>query len=820
MTTRRWLMVAVGTVAVLLIAGRALAGAYADYLWYDALGAGALWRTRLGAVVLLRGGAALGAGLFAFANLYTVRQSVVSLVFPRRIGNLEIGEEVPGKYLMGAAIGLSALLGVLLAVPHVDWTSAVLAISSGPFRETDPYFGRDLSFYVAWLPFEAALWTWAFLTVSVVAVAVVLLYALTPSLKWQRGSLYASAYVRRHSTVLAGLLLLLLAWSFRLDMYSLLTDGSGPDGGFGFVDHRVGIPGDTVLGLVTFGAGLIVVWAGFVGQFRLAGIAALTVVSLAVMVRQLVPFAVQHTGSETDRAARERPYIATRGGYTRRAFAVDVIDTSGHGDSAIAYPSLQAALPWVSAWDPGALARAIDAGRSGTDRGVRAAWRAGPGGLVADVVDPPSPGASVGAPWTIARVLAAGADDRGGPLRLAGGNASNMDDLTLEAPLVFPGATPFVMIPDSLSHSAGTSLESFWARLANAWSLQNFHILGGDLPQPKPTIVSHRDIRDRVDRVAPFFVQGRHIDPVLVGDSLYWSLDLYSSADTYPLSRHVTLAGSERAYLRHAGVAIVQASTGDISVVPDSVLDPIAATWVKRLPSLFGAWSSLPTGMRTLLAPPIDGLYAQATAFGRYGTASDNITRHVPTTDGADTSLTGDDLPIVLPGRQTTALVLPLVDETDRLRGLLIGMGGATHVTAWYPLATPGPRWPALLDRLRSADSAGAAAREGPVARGRVRVVPLRSGIAFVQPTYRWRPQSIPALNRLSVLVGDTARSIAAPGIAPPRGADVTPAARGATDSLSALYSTMRDALRRGDWAAFGKAFDALGRAIGQPPKP
>ena len=56
MTKRRWLMLALAAAAILLIAGRALAGIYADYLWYDSQGAVALWRTRLVAVATLRGG--------------------------------------------------------------------------------------------------------------------------------------------------------------------------------------------------------------------------------------------------------------------------------------------------------------------------------------------------------------------------------------------------------------------------------------------------------------------------------------------------------------------------------------------------------------------------------------------------------------------------------------------------------------------------------------------------------------------------------------------------------------------------------------------
>jgi uncharacterized membrane protein (UPF0182 family) len=70
------------------------------------------------------------------------------------------------------------------------------------------------------------------------------------------------------------------------------------------------------------------------------------------------------------------------------------------------------------------------------------------------------------------------------------------------------------------------------------------------------------------------------------------------------------------------------------------------------------------------------------------------------------------------------------------------------------------------------------------------------------------------------MLAGDTARSVAPPTgaaarvtaqplVSPPRG-DLKAA-------VSALYQSMRDALKRGDWAAFGRAFDALGRTLAQP---
>ena len=810
-------MLALAAAAILLLAGRAVAGAYADFLWYESVGAGPLWRARIEATAMLELGSAVIATLFAFCNLYAVRQSVVQLVLPRRLANLEIGEEVPGRYLIGAAITLSIVLAALLTFPSGDWMSFVLARWGRSFSETDPYFISDLGFFVYWLPFETALWSWAFVLVIVVGIAVVLLYALTPSLRWRSGSLHVSAYVRRHLTVLAGVVLLMTAWSFRLDMYSLLSSGSGPDGLFGYVDHRVAVPGDLLLSLAALGAALIVIWAGFAGQFRLAGISVLTTLAVAILVREIAPLVAEHSGTDAERTLRERAYTATRASYTRRAYAVDAVVRA---DSSVAFPNLAAALPWVPIWDQPALTRAVDVGRVSDDQPVPASWNATPSGMVAEIVGAPPAGASSRAPWTVARVRAAEADDRGAPVRVPGPGTASGEDMPLDAPLVYPGAPAIAIVPDSLSHTAGTPLESFFVRLAAAWSMQNFHILAQDLPQPSPTLISHRDIHERVALYAPFFEQGRRVQPLLLGDTLYWSVDLYSASDTYPLSLRVLAAGQERSYFHHAAVAIVQASTGEMVVVPDSALDPVAATWVHHLPTMFGSWTSLPAGLRALLAPPVDAIYAQAIAFGRFGTRVDSDTpRHVPVLNGADSALVGGDVPIALPD-ESTAVALPLVDDVDRLRGLFIGVGGGSPRTMWYQPDKPGPRWSAVLDRLRSLDSAGTTVRDGAIVHGRVRAIPVASGIGFVQPAYRWRLENVPSLIRVATLVGDSARALTPPTTTLAKVPDTHPAPASAQKSAAVLYNEMRDALRRGDWVAFGRAFDALGRALQPVKKP
>lgn len=815
MTTRRWVMSVIVAAAVLLIVGRSVAGVYSDHLWYESLGAGALWRLRMSAVAQLRIGSAIVAGLFAFANLYALRQSIVSLVLPRRLGNLELNEEVPGRLLMTATVALSATLGVLLAMPSDNWMSYALARVHRPFNETDPYFSQDLGFFVYWLPFENMAWMFMFITVIVTSIVVVLLYALTPSLKWQRGSLYASAYVRRHLTMLVGVLLLLLAWSFRLDMYALTIDGSGLDHAFTWVDHRVAVPADLVLSIVTLGASLVVLWAGFVGQLRIAAISILSVVGLALVGREIAPTIVAHSGTDQQRAARDLPYTATRATYTRRAFNVDAIRRA---DSSMMFSSLSAALPALPMWDPPALVRAVGAGRAPFDSAMLIGWRPMGGGLVADVVDAPAPGGGR-APWSAAHVLASDADERGAPISLPTSSGFG-DDTPIDPPIVFPGASPTLVIPDSLTRLSGTLLESFPARLATAWSTQNFRLLVDDLTPPHPTLISHRDIRDRLDMYVPFFAQGRRVDPILLGDSLYWAVDLYSVSDTYPLARHFYVIGDERAFLHHAAVGIVQASTGDVMVVADSIVDPITETWKRQVPSLFTTWGALPAGIRARLAPPVDAITVQATAYGRYGARGESEAgRQVPAKDGADSILVSDPLPFLLPNGGSTAIALPLVDNSERLRGLVLGTASSGGQSTWWiPLNEPGPYWTNVLDRLRSIDSATSGGREGQLVHGRVRVVPTRSGIAFVQPTFRWRGQAPPTLNRVLTLAGDTPRSIAPPisGTPSPSGEAAPPTvpAGDLRTSLRTLYATMRDALRRGDFATFGKAFEALGRAL------
>lgn len=795
MTGRRWLLLLLAGVACALLIGKGAAHVYTDYLWYASLGATEVWRERYWSLFLLRTGSAIVATLFVFANLYAVRQSVVSLVLPRRVGNLDIGEEVPRRQLTWTAAALSAVLGVALAWPQNDWSGLIAARHGAAFGESDPYFAADLGFYVYWLPFELQLFTWMLTMILIVIGLVILLYALTPSLRWESGSLYISGYVRRHLAMLAGVLLLMLAWHQRLQMFTVLG-GAGPEGAFGYIDHRVRIPASLLLSLVTLGAGLTVLWAGWTGQMRLAFAAISGVLVATIGGRMVAPFIVERAVADRDPTVRERPYVATRAGYTRRAFALDRVVA---GDSALAFPSIAAAAPFVPVWDEGAL------------RGIaRPAIGSGYGWSVSD-----SALQLLGVTETgsVVRFQPAGASLLGLPLRVAEEFRATL--------LIMPDSTTRPrLVADSTRLIAAPALGSRLSRFAHALSMQDFRIWLGDLPEPNPRIVARRSVRERVHALAPIFVQGNTVAPVWSAGTLYWTVDLYAASATYPLSRRIISAGRERSYFQHAATALVNATTGRTILVADSARDPISTTWRIRFPSIFARPAAIAPGIRRQFQPPRESARAQATVLARFGLPGENSDggKRLPDIEGADSALVAFDAPLVgLPSLGAAAYVLPVVDRGDRLRGLFVSTGGPMQRSIWWQPAESGPVWSEGLDRLHATDTLGAP----QVARGYVRALPVGDHVALVQPRYEWNGGERPRLMYLGILDRDSIRTI-------PQLADLTPRppaeAQPSHSSdfrarVAELYSEMRRALARGDWAAYGRAFSELGTLISRTPE-
>jgi uncharacterized membrane protein (UPF0182 family) len=508
--TRRRLVVGLVAGAAVLLVGRLVAVIYAEYSWYDTLGATPLWKERVNDAFVIQISSATFAALFALVNLFAIRRSIVSLAFPRRLGNVEFGEAVPQRQLDRLAFLLSIGVAAFMTLSVPSWESLAMLRTGARFGESDPFFQVDLSFFTGWLPLETEVYTWCLILLVVVGGLVVTLYALTPSLRWQRGSFHVSVRVRRHLSILSTLFLLTMAWSYRLDGYQLLIHGSGADGMFSYVDHQWLIPAYLSLSVGTVAAAALVLLSGWTGQVRAGFFTVSAVLIFSVALDLILPSVVRQIGMATGQTSRDTPYAATRAAYTRRAYGLDRTDPS--------------AVPKEIA----RFASFVDSSR-------------------------------------VARVMT----------------------IARDSAVVYPGASGSAIVKRGAAVAApalGTGLQ----RLANAWAEQRLDLLWSSLPADAK-VVRTRDVRSRLYALFPIFAQGSDVVPAYLGDSLTWVVELYSASDTYPLSKHYTLAGADRSYFRHSGTALVNATTGRAILVPAPGADAIAIAWRTEFPELIRA---------------------------------------------------------------------------------------------------------------------------------------------------------------------------------------------------------------------------------------
>jgi uncharacterized membrane protein (UPF0182 family) len=383
---------------------------------------------------------------------------------------------------------------------------------------------------------------WVLTLLVVMSGVVIGLYALTPSLRWYRGTFHVSVRVRRHLSVLASLFLLTMAWSYRLDGYELLIKGSGPDGMFSYVDHQWLLPAYLALSIGTVAAAVLVFLSGWLGQIRAGFLTVSAVLIFSVALDLVLPSVVRKLGTTSTPVAHERPYRATRDAFTARAYGLPRNDSS-------AVP--QEVMRFTSFADSARIARVT----------------------------------------SIAR----------------------------DSVLVYPGATGAALVRRGPTVAA-PMLGSGLTRIAHAWAEQRLDLAWSDLSDDTK-IAHNRDVRRRVSALMPVFAQGSAVIPAYLGDTLVWVLELYSTSNSYPLSRHYVLAGSERSYFRRSGTALVNAMTGRLTVVPAASPDPIATAWRARFPAnirpgapdLLDALTASPS--QTISTPVPSGLNRSDSAF-------------------------------------------------------------------------------------------------------------------------------------------------------------------------------------------------------------
>jgi hypothetical protein len=684
--------------------------------------------------------------------------------------------------------------------------STVLAFIGVVYGVNDPILGHDLGLYVAQLPLWRLLHSQALLLVVLAIAGMTILYALIGALRWEGGRPAAAEPARRHLAFLLAALAVCLAWGYLLEPYEAVAglSNSGADGLYNL--HRD--VAQFLAGLALATALLSAVWAWRARRpLALGSWIFLAVASLGGHL--LLPALMSGKGDEQEIPLKIRRQL------DGLAYGlVGAEDTTAHPSA------VDAALVPIGVWDSTAVVRAAAADSTrilGLGRGY------------APVA------ASLRPSWLVLRQaggalpeLTAIADDRtgplGGPLSYAAADTfaypRAVARMSLTPTSLFPGAPAFV----TDTSAPGPMVGGWGRRLLLAWGLQAGRLLG---PLPEGIRIAWRlDPVDRLRALAPF-VEWERAEPRLIRGELVWVSNGYLTSSTFPLSTRLSWNGVPINSLHSACVGVVSASGGEPHVYLRPASDPVAETWALVSEGLLEPASALPTDLAHDLEYPAEQLRVQARVLerahwqmGRVVGHADSLPEEIPSPElawrGANSRVRATALARPGDGRITHLIEGSVEDGWERLRLWRIdsigALAGRPELEGRWARSVP------LGDLRDSVRQSG----------GRWRTAGLRffrSGgtLGASRATYAVSPNGELSLLWIDLALGDRVGGGRTPaevlrsllGQPAPGVPVLTPPAQ--LELARRWYATADSALRRGDFATFGRAFEALRRLLESP---
>jgi uncharacterized membrane protein (UPF0182 family) len=658
-------------VALLVLGGGTMVSFYVDSLWYGSLGFEDVFWTS----VNFQARIFLGFALVTFAVLY----ASVKALRPARLGELAGGTVLingqpvriplePAIQVIGlagaAVVGL--ITGVAMAAQWdpsgIPWRGPRAPAAAAP---TDPIFGRPLSFYLFTLPVWQLVSGWL-TTMSVIIMAAAAAFAAlgggTRLLEGRRRPRPADHLLRG---VCAAFAVVLLAVALRtyLGRYALLYEEHRIFSGITYVDANVTVTGLLIVAILLV-IGAAIAAAGAVARPQLTTLgAAVAPAALGYLVVSAAGWYVASFIVRPNELVRESPYIAHNIELTRRAYALDRIESrpfpAETGVEAVEVDKNRDTLENIRLWDWRALQDTlrqiqeirtyydfpdVDIDRytiNGRTRQVMLAVRE------LNVSRLPETSRN----WINERLIYThgygitmnpvnGFTTEGMPQLLLSNMPvqSTIPGLQVTRPEVYFGELTNTDVyvntgqqefnypqgdtasVTSYEGTGGVPLGGLVRRLLIALDRGDLTRLPfSDDITAESRLLMRRNIRERVSTLAPFLT----LDPdpyIVLGDDgrLMWMLDGFTTSSSYPYSRRYRLDRQAVNYLRNSVKVTIDAYNGTVAFYVFDEDDPVLAAYRGVFPSLFRSKSEMPADLRSHVRYPELLLEMQAAVFGLY----------------------------------------------------------------------------------------------------------------------------------------------------------------------------------------------------------
>lgn len=635
---------------------------YSDWLWFSQLGYQGVFLRTINAEVAVFAATFVVIFVFLYLNLRVARRSLhrPQIVLGRGVDGRAIALE--GGSLATLATWLAALVAFGLAVSAgSDWLAWLSFFKAVPFGQTDPLFGRDVSFYVFRLPVFQAVQQEAMVTAVLALIGCGLYYALSGSFViearygvafWPRVRLIPVA--RRHLGLLVALILGLMAWGAWLQLPQILLTPATIIFGASYADVHAQIPflWATIAALVV-GVVLALMY-GFGRRGWPLG-AAVALYLLVAVTGGLYAAFVQRFVVSPNEPDKERPYIENNIAATRHAYALDrAQERELSGDAELTAQDIidnAGTIENVRLWDYQPLLQtfaqiqeirtyydfvSVDNDRyviNGKYRQVMLSAR--------EMNTESLPSRT----WNNERLTFT----HGYGLTLGPVNQVTADglpvlfirdlppvstiNLKVNQPSIYYGELsnsyaivkarqPEFNYPEGdnnvTAHYTGTGgvpIGNLWRRLLFAVRFASTDILSTSQLTSDSRIMFHRQIRERVHLLAPFLTLDSDPYPVLSGGRLYWIQDAYTTTSNYPYSTPTATRAGSLNYIRNSVKIVIDAYNGHTTFYLAEPTDPLALTLGRVFPALLHPLSDMPADLRKHVRYPEDIFSIQASIY-------------------------------------------------------------------------------------------------------------------------------------------------------------------------------------------------------------
>ncbi|RHW28611.1 UPF0182 family protein [Nocardioides immobilis] len=303
------------------------ASIYTDRLWYSEVGYSQVFNTmlwtRIGLFLVF--GVFMGASVAV--NMYLAYRFRPLFRIPGGDGSVDRYRDAVTPIRTWLLAGVATVVGLFAGTSAIGhWRSYLLWRHAQPFEQTDPYFDKDISFYVFSLPW------WHYVVDFVMAAAIVAVLATAVvhylyggiRLQVQHDRLSGAAQVQ--FSVLLGIFVLAKGVDYYLDRFDLVTNDNNLFTGMNYTGENALLPARNIL----MGVALICALLFFLNVWRrtwqLPTVGLALLVLSAILLGMIWPAIVQNFQVKPTEADKEAPYIQKNIDATRDAYDIAYVD--------------------------------------------------------------------------------------------------------------------------------------------------------------------------------------------------------------------------------------------------------------------------------------------------------------------------------------------------------------------------------------------------------------------------------------------------------------------------------------------------------------